>query len=510
MKSFLCSGSWYFYVKQDVFYKFAEFSLFFINLIHANIPFMIKQLFFAFMLLPLTSVAQQPLQLTEIKLPVAGEIKHRNASQIKSSMLGIGCEVLDRDFADYNAYKTFLGELGVKHARLQSGWAKTEKKRGVYDFEWLDKIVDDCLSRGIQPWINTVYGNRLYPDAGNESSSSKIPVSGEALDAWLSYVRALVTHFKGRVYEWELWNESDHPKYHRARATVEEYSYFVMRTAEVIRSLQPEANIFVGGMCTSGPSDYVTFVFEYLKKNNALDLINGLTFHGYPSNPDETFAENRKLVDFVRRYGDHMEARQGETGAPSAGGSYGALSDRQYDELTQAKWDLRRALGTIGNGIRFSLFSISDMKYTTRVNSKGKLALNDDLSVAYPKQSYYAYRNLTSIFDSNMQPSGQQDHRIVTKYEASLYVFTDSETGKTGFVYWLSGKVPGDGTVPDMAEIDMSGYVMVHPVIVDIRTGKVYSIPESAISDKKIRLPVYDSPILLCDRVMLEKKGLVK
>ena len=78
--------------------------------------------------------------------------------------LGIGFEKLDRAvFEPERAYKK-LEQLGVKWVRLQSGWARTEKEHGVYDFSWLDDIVDTLLRFGMQPWICLCYGNALYDD----------------------------------------------------------------------------------------------------------------------------------------------------------------------------------------------------------------------------------------------------------------------------------------------------------------------------------------------------------
>jgi hypothetical protein len=44
---------------------------------------------------------------------------------------------------------------------LQCGWAKCEQKPGVYDFAWLDEVVNDALAQGVQPWLEVSYGN--YP-----------------------------------------------------------------------------------------------------------------------------------------------------------------------------------------------------------------------------------------------------------------------------------------------------------------------------------------------------------
>ena len=58
-------------------------------------------------------------------------IKPKHSKDIKASRLGLGFEKLDRDVFDpENAYDK-VAELGVKWIRLQSGWAKTEKVKGM-------------------------------------------------------------------------------------------------------------------------------------------------------------------------------------------------------------------------------------------------------------------------------------------------------------------------------------------------------------------------------------------
>lgn len=85
--------------------------------------------------------------------PKLGNLKTFSANEIETSRWPIGGETLDRDYADYHFYKEYLGPLGAKSIRLQGGWAKCEQEKGVYDFEWLDKIIDDALARGVKPWI---------------------------------------------------------------------------------------------------------------------------------------------------------------------------------------------------------------------------------------------------------------------------------------------------------------------------------------------------------------------
>ena len=62
-----------------------------------------------------------------------GTLRQKTLSEVQND-LAIGCETLDRDYADYQKYKEYLEPLGMRYIRLQAGWAKTEKVKGVYEY----------------------------------------------------------------------------------------------------------------------------------------------------------------------------------------------------------------------------------------------------------------------------------------------------------------------------------------------------------------------------------------
>lgn len=81
---------------------------------------------------------------------------------VRSEVLGLGFEKFDRDVFDPTKAYPFLPGTGVSWIRLQSGWQRTEREKGVYDFAWLDAIVDSLLALGLRPWMCLCYGNALY------------------------------------------------------------------------------------------------------------------------------------------------------------------------------------------------------------------------------------------------------------------------------------------------------------------------------------------------------------
>ena len=59
-----------------------------------------------------------------------GTLRQKTLSEVHND-LSVDCGTLDRDYADYHKYKEYLEPLGVRYIRLQAGWAKTEKVKGV-------------------------------------------------------------------------------------------------------------------------------------------------------------------------------------------------------------------------------------------------------------------------------------------------------------------------------------------------------------------------------------------
>ena len=89
---------------------------------------------------------------------------------------------MDRDYTLFSQWREHLAPLGAKQIRLQAGWAKCERQPGIYDFAWLDDIIDGVIGSGVEPWLQTGYNNPLY--GGEEGLFSHMPTSDEALAAW--------------------------------------------------------------------------------------------------------------------------------------------------------------------------------------------------------------------------------------------------------------------------------------------------------------------------------------
>jgi len=440
-----------------------------------------------------------------------GQLKTRDAKAIASSTWSIGAETLDRDYTDYQSYKTYLGPLGAKRIRLQGGWSKCEKVKaegrpGIYDWAWLDAVIPDAASRGVAPWVELSYGNPIYAGGGEAKLAGHIPTSPEALTAWDNWVRAIVSRYKNQVPEWEIWNEPDLNKDH----TGTEIAQFYIRTARVVKSVQPNARLIALGMASITKLDFTRDFFETLNRENALDLVDILTYHGYRHNPDDSYPHIERLRQLVWSYRPSVVFMQGENGAPSQakGTTVGAMTDQDWSELTQAKWDLRRMLGDHGRGIATNLFTISDIHYAAGdhmvgINSKGLLQTNPDKTIKRPKLAYKAAQHVFSLFDDQIEllPNVKP---MIDQETVNLFIYRHKKSGSSFVTLWSKEARPAEEYTPKLTTLTVEGNFK-QPVFVDLITGKIYEIPKSQWSKAgKIYtftvLPVPDYPALIADK----------
>ncbi len=439
----------------------------------------------------------------EIDWKRIGCIKPRHAREIQSSNWSVGAETMDRDYTIYTNWKAYLGPLGVKKARIQGGWAKTEKQKGIYDFTWLDEIIFDMNDQGVEPWMCLCYGNSLYVDGGGVRLGAQIPKSKDSLRAWTQWVRAVVVRYMDVIDEWEIWNEPNLRSSNAAR----DYARLMLHTAERVRKIQPEAKILA--MSTAGvDTKFVRDVLKIAKQQNKLDLIDQINYHPYTKNPDTSYPSVEKLRRTVYEFSPHISIRQGENGCPSTRRKTKALHDYDWAEASQAKWALRRLLGDLGRDIESSYFAIMDMKYPDEMNVKGLLKSRDDQTVEYAKPAYYAVQNLTSIFDDCLTRTKSFEYTVSTQRSISVFAYENKRSKLHIITVWFNADIPSDNNSRIPVDFSFTNVRFNQPVYVDVRTGAVFEIPKSAYSAQNntytfTSVPCYDSPVLIANRTSL-------
>ena len=460
------------------------------------------------------------------RLLKTGQLKPRTSREVSQSRIGIGLEKLDRAVFDPEKCYDKLEMIGVKWIRILSGWMRTETEPGIYNFEWLDSIVDNLIERGMIPWICLCYGNGVYTEAAKEvfGSVGWAPINTEReRTAWSAYVEAITKHYIGRVSHFEVWNEPDSKWCWKSGANPKEYAKFVIDTAKAVKASNPMAKVFAGSVCLR-KLDYI---------NTALaegigDYIDAVTFHEYTHEERFVYERANTLASLCRSYNPKIKIIQGESGSQSRSVGSGALKGGAWTPDKQAKQLLRHTVADLSLDVEFtSYFSSVDMIEALNGTIGDKASYMDygyfgvlqadfdedgfSTGEYTPKKSYYALQNLCSLFSGKYSVQTLPIMVIdafstrIFDWEPKIFDITAhgfrKDNGAMAYLYWRPSNLittSYEGTITLQA---VSGSDDIH--LIDLMDGSIYLLPEDMIEKHENgcctlhNLPLMDYPLVL-------------
>ncbi|MFV0337624.1 MAG: GH39 family glycosyl hydrolase [Chthoniobacterales bacterium] len=488
----------------------------------------------------MNTIASNPRFTDYESLSFLGKLKTRKSTEMTSGRLGVGFETLDRDMWDVEQAWPVLDTLGVKWARVQTGWAKCEKNPGTYDFAWLDDIVDKLLERGVTPWLSLSYGNPIYTQGSRSHGVGAPPIrSDEQRRSWQNFVTALSEHFQDRVGYYEIWNEPDLLSFWEPIPRASEYVDLVRLTVEPLNKIQPTAKVIGGGVAWGRTPWSMKFLEDCLRQGMH-EYIDIITYHGYKSVPERhTTQEFPAFRHSINKYKPSLKYWQGESGVqshvPEKAVGVGALSTMKFSEAIQARMLLRRFLLELGNDTTMcSYFHMADFAHYANFKESfhyGLVRLED----GSPKPSYYALQSLATLLADPMEPARGS-------FSCHMSVLSDTDDPRaTKVATWQENFLRGDVPVhawwlPDSVEDDPtwqqveatywidSSLKLENPVLIDPSTQDVYAVrfdmdkrtcgetwmdpdPEAEGVRHFKPLPISNTPLLLTDRSVIDIKN---
>ncbi|WP_129627904.1 beta-galactosidase [Candidatus Oscillochloris fontis] len=204
---------------------------------------MIRQICLLLLLVPLLS-ASSPLLMQPPPRFVA---PLRIADDPPS--FGLNSHVASRypDPSSMAAPAQMLSDLGVTWVREDFQWHRIEPSPGAWEWTFTDMALQLLHERGIQ--VLGVLGPSVgwaTPEPGDGFDAvSYYPPDPAAFDA---YVRAVVERYHPVVQHWEIWNEPDYGIFWQPEPDVAAYTRLLIQTAATIRSIDPHAQVVLGGI----------------------------------------------------------------------------------------------------------------------------------------------------------------------------------------------------------------------------------------------------------------------
>jgi hypothetical protein len=230
----------------------------------------------------------------------------RGARQVPADFFGMtpyqGHDITAEDFE-------LLDELGVIWQRRTCRWSSLEPHPGEWDFSSWDRYVDDSKATGKKliailaydtPWI---YNKETAGDN----------IGPEELPHYLNYVETVVSHYKGRIDAYEIWNEPNMLDYFW-KGSDEDFFAMTIAAAHVIRRTDPDARILAGALWRV-PDSFIRKLF----KSGAMDHADALSFHPYAVNPGGAVKLYDKLAGILEELDYRGEVWITEIGYPTGG-----------------------------------------------------------------------------------------------------------------------------------------------------------------------------------------------
>jgi polysaccharide biosynthesis protein PslG len=229
------------------------------------------------------------LILIAVLLVIAGQTPGQTGvSSSAGGSIAIEPSLFGITLNDPQDYPTIpFGTLGKSPA---VGWWWVEKTSGNYDFSLFDQYVEVAQAHG----IDYIYelGNSVPPWASsNPTQPCNNPYLGGLgcaapptnIQDWDNYVTAVVTHYKGQVKFYELWNEPNNPE--SWSGTCAQMVSLAKAAYSIVKSIDPDAMVLTPA--TTGPEAAppglptpARWLQNYLQAGGNLYADIG-TFHGY-------------------------------------------------------------------------------------------------------------------------------------------------------------------------------------------------------------------------------------
>jgi hypothetical protein len=173
-------------------------------------------------------------------------------------------------------------------------WPQLEPERGVWNFDTLDLYVDLAEKGRVELLLPLALSPTWASSRPTEPStySPGNAAEPEDLDDWRTYVRTVVTRYKGRIHEYEIWNEPDQTGFWTG--TVTQMIDLTREAAEIVHDVDPAATV-VSPSATK--SEGVEWLREFLAAGGGkyVDVI-GFHFYVMPAGPEAMVP----LIDSVR------------------------------------------------------------------------------------------------------------------------------------------------------------------------------------------------------------------
>jgi len=161
-------------------------------------------------------------------------------------------------------------------------WADLEPAPNQWRFERLDRLVAMARITGTDVLLPLANTPTWAAARSTEPSAYKLGNASEpaSMDAWRNYVKTVGNRYKGKVRNYEIWNEPNIK--HHYSGSVEKLVEMTCEASRILKTIDP-ANQIISPAATAGARGHIDYLISFLELGgkNCIDIV---AYHFYVPN----------------------------------------------------------------------------------------------------------------------------------------------------------------------------------------------------------------------------------
>jgi len=201
-------------------------------------------------------------------------------------------------------------DLGCEWMRIDYRWDDIERIPGKFDFQSMDEYTQMALH------YNRKIIAVLCYDVDWIHNGKKSPhyISPEYYNAFIHYVTKTVTHYKGQVAAFEIWNEPNNKLHRFWGGSDKEFIDLFKETVKTIKGIDSTIIVTTPGFFR-GDAKYLQKVFE----SGAMQYVDVISFHPYAVTLSGYIKQIKQVQEKARNFGFKGQYWISEMGYPTGG-----------------------------------------------------------------------------------------------------------------------------------------------------------------------------------------------
>jgi hypothetical protein len=467
-------------------------------------------------------------------------IPPRRSSQIHDGF-GINSDLPRDPYLPWDRWWwTRMFDAGVKWIRIgqyenssdRTSWDWIERRRGVLEVSpELDDYVDSLVDNGVEIQVQLLYGNPMYTSPAGHLPDSILPTPGsfhnsdrslfsifwpprtpEQIDAFIRYVKFMVSHFKGRIHYWALWNEQN-IDYWNPEPNPEDYGRLLKAFVQAVHQTDPAAKVIYGGEAWPLETGFARRALDTCQCASGIDVFAYHIYPNYGHNLNPEAVDDPKLPFWPRGGRAFREMIRHYPGVrvdvPFWCDEFNSIPTwTDMNDSIQVKYVQRQLVYNWAAGVKTFVWLLTSGTDGNEYDDFGMIhGLRYQPDDFTPRPVYVALAHTNWLFadtrlDAAIRIETPELDAISHPPGAQLFAYGfRSRSGKAIVAYWMGDhSLPGHDFPSLSASVSLKTTGIKHPVLIDVTSGSIKPLRwKDAASGVTGPVPVLDSVMAIAD-----------